>query len=389
MLCTIIAPELIMMAACANWLEARENHRQMQKYAEQDGVAWSLSHSYFANMGGFIVRGKPTQSQRHHDPYHLNGTCVYLLRKRGYITRLPNMTEAEIKDKSKGDMLAKLVALGQIVWSTVQIIARAVRRLPVSPLEVAVVAFAVSAVFIYGLYWNKPQRVGVAQTIQLTIANTPNEGAKSDRAASDETAEPIDVVTSEAVPVDDEGLISEEGTLPAEVYHLLESNGTDRAFKQMAIEMFGIESKALPGAPISVDSADMVGMFSLTAGVVGFGAAVFGAIHAVAWNFAFPSRVELILWRCASIYTAAAPLCTLLLGYVGDTLDFNNSFEEALGETIGNLLLGLCLLFMIVLPTILYILARLFIVVEMFRTLCFLPPESYVSTWTSNIPHIG
>ncbi|GKZ55575.1 hypothetical protein AnigIFM49718_000652 [Aspergillus niger] len=36
-----------------------------------------------------------------------------------------------------------------------------------------------------------------------------------------------------------------------------------------------------------------------------------------------------------------------------------------------------------------YIVARLFIVVEMFRTLAFLPSGAYVATWSSDIPNIG
>ena len=36
-----------------------------------------------------------------------------------------------------------------------------------------------------------------------------------------------------------------------------------------------------------------------------------------------------------------------------------------------------------------YAVARLFILVELFRTLCFLPAYAYVSTWTTNIPHAG
>ncbi|PWY82752.1 hypothetical protein BO83DRAFT_454768 [Aspergillus eucalypticola CBS 122712] len=36
-----------------------------------------------------------------------------------------------------------------------------------------------------------------------------------------------------------------------------------------------------------------------------------------------------------------------------------------------------------------YIVARLFIVVEMFRTLAFLPPDAYIATWSSEIPNIG
>jgi len=44
---------------------------------------------------------------------------------------------------------------------------------------------------------------------------------------------------------------------------------------------------------------------------------------------------------------------------------------------------------MILLGILLYILARLFILVEIFRSLCFLPPDTWVATWATNIPHIG
>lgn len=36
-----------------------------------------------------------------------------------------------------------------------------------------------------------------------------------------------------------------------------------------------------------------------------------------------------------------------------------------------------------------YILARLFLLVEVFRTLCFLPPDAFVDTWSGSFPHIG
>jgi hypothetical protein len=39
--------------------------------------------------------------------------------------------------------------------------------------------------------------------------------------------------------------------------------------------------------------------------------------------------------------------------------------------------------------SIVYVLARLFLIVEMFRTLCFLPPNAYMSTWATNIPHLA
>lgn len=43
----------------------------------------------------------------------------------------------------------------------------------------------------------------------------------------------------------------------------------------------------------------------------------------------------------------------------------------------------------IVLSAFLYIVARLAVLVEIFRTLCFLPPDAYKGTWNINFPHIG
>lgn len=36
-----------------------------------------------------------------------------------------------------------------------------------------------------------------------------------------------------------------------------------------------------------------------------------------------------------------------------------------------------------------YILARLFVLVEIFRTLYLLPPEAFLTTWSASIPHLG
>ncbi|GAQ44603.1 hypothetical protein AtubIFM61612_007691 [Aspergillus tubingensis] len=53
-----------------------------------------------------------------------------------------------------------------------------------------------------------------------------------------------------------------------------------------------------------------------------------------------------------------------------------------LGAFVLSIILGLVSIFA-------YIVARLFIVVEMFRTLAFLPTGAYVATWSSDIPSIG
>jgi hypothetical protein len=43
-----------------------------------------------------------------------------------------------------------------------------------------------------------------------------------------------------------------------------------------------------------------------------FGAVVFSGIHIGAWNFNFPSNIEMKLWRGASIYATAVRLKALV-----------------------------------------------------------------------------
>jgi hypothetical protein len=44
---------------------------------------------------------------------------------------------------------------------------------------------------------------------------------------------------------------------------------------------------------------------------------------------------------------------------------------------------------LIYLTVLVYILARLFLIVELFRCLFFLPPSAFVSTWVSSVPHVS
>ncbi|PYH90481.1 hypothetical protein BO71DRAFT_443866 [Aspergillus ellipticus CBS 707.79] len=48
------------------------------------------------------------------------------------------------------------------------------------------------------------------------------------------------------------------------------------------------------------------------------GAVAFGAVHLAAWNFAFPTRVELILWRSAALYCTGCMPAFLFLVYLDD-----------------------------------------------------------------------
>lgn len=98
-------------------------------------------------------------------PYHLTAGDILGLREAGYIERLPWVTADEINTRSKSGAFSKRVAILQILWSTCQILTRAVRGLPISQLELSVIAFSLYAIIIYALEWSKPKDV----TISLNI----------------------------------------------------------------------------------------------------------------------------------------------------------------------------------------------------------------------------
>lgn len=70
--------------------------------------------------------------------------------------RFPDVTEEEINDRSKGDALSKGVALLQITWFIIQLIARARQGLVITELELTTAALAGLNSVMYLFWWSKP-----------------------------------------------------------------------------------------------------------------------------------------------------------------------------------------------------------------------------------------
>lgn len=104
---------------------------------------------------------------------------------------------------------------------------------------------------------------------------------------------------------------------------------------------------------------------------------VFGGIHCAAWGSHFPTPTDQFLWQIASVCTTSLlPMITLC-----KMMDFDNPEDvKIIHYFLSTLMLLLYLL---------YIITRLYLVVEVFRTLYFLPSSAFVATWTSEIPHIA
>ena len=72
---------------------------------------------------------------------------------------LPDISEEEVKDKSKGSSFTKLVAFIQAAWFCFACIVRLAQRLPASLLELNTFAHALCTLIVYILWWKKPLNI--------------------------------------------------------------------------------------------------------------------------------------------------------------------------------------------------------------------------------------
>ena len=153
----VYAPELVVFTAWRQWSSARllsnlvDEWGQARKQPHDNGDEgmilpdrlsheWTMTHSFFASTGGFAFdtaddepRYLPTGYKR----LTLTARGVALLASCGH---LPNVSEAEITDKSKANNVAKALVIIQALWMLLQVIGRLFAALPVTLLEVNTIA---------------------------------------------------------------------------------------------------------------------------------------------------------------------------------------------------------------------------------------------------------
>lgn len=420
MLTTVMAPELLLFYALSRLINSREQHRRIKALARIDQVPWTLAHTTFAGMGGFVVRGgsdrigknpmlevpatqiqsgdgagndlpkseipaiqtqsengasnelskseipaiqipsgdgagnelpkseipaTQTQSEdrasnelsRSETPkseIHSRGTeewyildldTILKLREDENIT-LPSIPTAEIDDHSKGDNFTKAIAAVQIIWTIASSITRAYRGLAISQLEVSVIAFSVCALLIYTCYWSCPKDVSVPITF-----------------------------------------LQWEGPVPSIIKNVIGYSTWDAT----------VGHRAVPNDYVFINKVFVSQMTII------LGPLFFGAPHLLAWNFTFPTPAERIIWRATSLYCSLVGLILAVTGSLASRLPY--TFLDDVAPIMSNIFDNYIEVFM----GGIYILARLFLLVETFRTLLFLPPSAYIATWTSSVPMFG
>jgi len=302
---------------------------------------------------------------------------------------LPDIDVAQVKDKSKADLLTKVLVCFQASWMVVQCIVRDLTRLPISLLELSTVMHVMCALLIYGMWFKKPQDVGVPKRI------SPAKATKG------LTCHQINQLKGLVESLDQSGSIQ-----------LSHSTKTDIA-------------------EVSIFIGAILGLIA---------SGVYGGVHLTVWNGHFPTRLERALWRISSCFIVGMPaflvIFLLLLKLVRDAAKGMKGFgrwevtvadgwiytsRSDLAESaqsantrvhpktswnlykphskfIGDLIEGekwvmftiyIVLVTLQTVATILYLSARAYVVVEAFLSLRSLPKGVYTKIqWVEMIPHV-
>ena len=261
-------------------------------------------------MGGYVV-DEPGKKSYTLSPEHLE-----FLLQRQQIT-LPTTRVDDIEDKSKADILAKGFVAVQTLWFVTQCIARRVRGLTITELELVTFAFAAFNGITYYLWWNKPLDVRCPIHLQLIgqhsfiYGGVPNEGTPANSTIWQPFRDIFNYISDILFfnIVDD---IREDGVVWALQSRLMLLVSPFLYVREILHQM----SESDASANIPPDATRVPIFYALKMDVrkeyfmdciVSFCAMIFGAIHCIAWNFHFPSLTERTMWRATSLIILCAP----------------------------------------------------------------------------------
>ncbi|KAK0641900.1 hypothetical protein B0T16DRAFT_380978, partial [Cercophora newfieldiana] len=147
---------------------AQDIERPAHQATDQRKHCWTQTHTYYAIMGGFQF-----EDRRKLHPYTRQLTLtpsgvLFLASDHHTRTRyLPDISQQEILDRSKTNMVAMTIACLQLGWFVLQVASRLSYGLPIALLELNTLAHVIYAIVMYACWWNKPLDVSIVTSIPI------------------------------------------------------------------------------------------------------------------------------------------------------------------------------------------------------------------------------
>src|SRR5260221_3286204 len=125
-----------------------------------------MAHGHLVVMGGISTVDPSVEEDGQVDPRSPvltfeRYTKINSNERERLDRKLRKISEEDIKDRSKGDILSKLIVILQTTWFILQCIARGQQKLTLTELELVTLALASLNAITYVFWWHKPLGVQV------------------------------------------------------------------------------------------------------------------------------------------------------------------------------------------------------------------------------------
>jgi len=389
---TVLFPEYLVGRAFGERLGVKSSVRDMWHI----NAGWANVHSYMANMGHFVLdtegdlgsgrdggtsnrdialvtqpfeaevnalQDNLTKTARINSSrlkYRYWALTTYQLRDaiQEGIVDPPEVSASHLKKLDKGEAFVKALALIQVSYLIIQLVARKVAHLPSTQLEIATLAFSASSILTYLLSWNRPHGIETVHVMPV------KQNAKNRKYVIESLAKfgPLYLLLDHRP----EGTF-DENLGPAPIPNDATHYGAELNLYWPVFQALGNDFE-----------------IATLAFAVIIGGTLFGGLHCLAWDFSFPTYWEALTWRISSIMISVLPSLSIVpLSLWIRSIPWVVDDEQKMSPTT-RIILELILVMVFIVP---YCLARVFLMFEIFRSLFFLPPEAFIDTWSGSFPH--
>lgn len=165
---TTMAPEFYAFTALRQLDSARRWRRKFQQLPPgfHPPHGWTLTHMFFANMGGFAVVSNTVHRPRHVTTHLTALSLFYLIRQRPELMKPESLpSESEILDRSKSDAFAKSLVVFQVAWFVVNCITRLAKGISTTQVEMRITGTAICSPVTYATLFDKPRSVKTASVL--------------------------------------------------------------------------------------------------------------------------------------------------------------------------------------------------------------------------------
>jgi hypothetical protein len=271
-----IGPEFVLQLALAQWSSAC---RSVKAFRSLRYEKWTMTHAFLADMGGFVLHAEDGM-------FPLNSEQVlYLVEKRHVDVSDVVVEKRVIEDKNKGDKMARFLTVCQILWFSINSVARLIQHLAITTLELTTLGFIICTLGTYFFWAHKP--MDILTPITLTLVPNLTMADILEREGSGAPA-------NKRAPLD---FVPRKEWTSWMLYWTYWMN----ILRKLGIDFHPANR---PIVKIADDYTPALSPWGLL--VLFLFHTSYAAVHIAGWNFHFPTQTEATAWHAATIIVMAA-----------------------------------------------------------------------------------